>query len=105
MPRRKRCILPEVPCYINQRGVDRRQVVTEDREPAHLFEADRGEPPSRWCKDSGLLLDGQSCPPRRGAGTGRLVEHSTSTGSWAVRASRNWGTGTPRRISDLLLIR
>ncbi|MBZ5584350.1 MAG: transposase [Acidobacteriia bacterium] len=25
MPRRNRCILPDVPCHITQRGVDRRQ--------------------------------------------------------------------------------
>jgi REP-associated tyrosine transposase len=32
MPRRNRCVLPEVPCHITQRGVDRREVFSEDRD-------------------------------------------------------------------------
>src|SRR5215471_13425878 len=33
MPRRNRCILPEMPCHITQRGVDRREVfsIEQDR--------------------------------------------------------------------------
>ncbi len=30
MPRRNRCILPEVPCHVTQRGVDRRETFSED---------------------------------------------------------------------------
>lgn len=30
MPRRKRCVLPDVPCHITQRGVDRREVFSGD---------------------------------------------------------------------------
>src|ERR1039457_1409342 len=30
MPRRKRCVLPGVPCHITQRGVDRRETFSSD---------------------------------------------------------------------------
>jgi REP element-mobilizing transposase RayT len=30
MPRRKRCVLPGVPCHIAQRGVDRRETFSCD---------------------------------------------------------------------------
>src|SRR5215471_20486777 len=32
MPRRKRCVLPEFPCHITQRGVDRREVFSVDQD-------------------------------------------------------------------------
>jgi REP-associated tyrosine transposase len=32
MPRRKRCVLPGIPCHITQRGVDRREVFSEDQD-------------------------------------------------------------------------
>src|SRR6185312_8363576 len=32
MPRRNRCVLPEVPCHITQRGVDRCEVFSEDQD-------------------------------------------------------------------------
>jgi putative transposase len=32
MPRRKRCLLPEIPCHITQRGVDRREVFSSDQD-------------------------------------------------------------------------
>lgn len=32
MPRRNRCVLPEIPCHITQRGVDRREVFSEDQD-------------------------------------------------------------------------
>ena len=32
MPRRKRCVLPEVPCHITQRGVDRCKTFSEDQD-------------------------------------------------------------------------
>jgi REP element-mobilizing transposase RayT len=31
MPRRNRCVLPELPCHITQRGVDRREVFSTDQ--------------------------------------------------------------------------
>ncbi len=30
MPRRKRCVVPGVPCHITQRGVDRRETFSDD---------------------------------------------------------------------------
>jgi putative transposase len=32
MPRRNRCVLPEIPCHITQRGVDRREVFSADQD-------------------------------------------------------------------------
>jgi len=32
MPRRNRCVLPEVPCHITQRGVDRCETFSEDQD-------------------------------------------------------------------------
>ena len=32
MPRRNRCLLPEAPCHITQRGVDRREVFSSDQD-------------------------------------------------------------------------
>src|SRR5215472_5265875 len=32
MPRRKRCLLPEIPCHITQRGVDRREVFSSGQD-------------------------------------------------------------------------
>ena len=32
MPRRARCVLPEVPCHITQRGVDRRETFSSDED-------------------------------------------------------------------------
>jgi REP-associated tyrosine transposase len=32
MPRRNRCVLPELPCHITQRGVDRREVFSTDQD-------------------------------------------------------------------------
>jgi putative transposase len=32
MPRRNRCVLPEIPCHITQRGVDRREVLSTDQD-------------------------------------------------------------------------
>jgi putative transposase len=32
MPRRNRCLLSELPCHITQRGVDRREVFSADRD-------------------------------------------------------------------------
>ncbi len=32
MPRRNRCVLPELPCHITQRGVDRREVFSADED-------------------------------------------------------------------------
>ena len=32
MPRRNRCVLPEIPCHITQRGVDRREVFSTDQD-------------------------------------------------------------------------
>jgi putative transposase len=32
MPRRNRCLLPEVPCHVTQRGVDRREVFSSDQD-------------------------------------------------------------------------
>jgi putative transposase len=32
MPRRNRCVLPELPCHITQRGVDRREVFSSDQD-------------------------------------------------------------------------
>jgi putative transposase len=32
MPRRNRCVLPNVPCHITQRGVDRREVFSSDQD-------------------------------------------------------------------------
>ena len=32
MPRRNRCVLPDVPCHVTQRGVDRRETFSEDHD-------------------------------------------------------------------------
>ena len=32
MPRRNRCLLPDIPCHITQRGVDRREVFSADQD-------------------------------------------------------------------------
>ena len=32
MPRRNRCVLPDVPCHITQRGVDRRETFSSDQD-------------------------------------------------------------------------